>query len=186
MGEATLRQGYLDDMANAVIAAKLGSTDFDNMLEKVIEAKKFFADEKDEIGQFGARARIAVIEGFCTRYYDSGDPDRILDNNESVLRDVVGRIRASHAIENRKLTDREKSEISTTLNLLIEDRMRTLSYMGDYRGMWKLRALIKKLDIGSIENPQVIWMYSLGKIGYKLGLKLERKIFRRMIEAESR
>lgn len=85
MGEVTLRQGYLDDIIKAVIAAKLGSVDFDNMIEKIVEAKRFFVEEKDEIGILRARASLVVIEGTCARYHDSRDLGRILDKNDQVL-----------------------------------------------------------------------------------------------------
>lgn len=104
MGEATSRQGYLGDIVNAVIAAKLGSTDFDNMIEKIVEAKRFFVEEKDEIGILRARASLVVIEGICARYHNSRDLDRILDKNDQVLRDVSSRIRESQALESRKLS----------------------------------------------------------------------------------
>lgn len=184
MGEATLRQGYLGDIVNAVIAAKLGSTDFDNMIEKIVKAERFFDLRKDEIGVLRARAGLVVIEGICARYHDSRDLDRILDKNDQVLRDVSSRIRESRALESRKLSESEWDEISSALNIILEDRIKTFSYRNDFIGLFRLAQFFKKIGVQTIEGRHIVAAFYLGRIGYKLGINLERKLIYRMVTSK--
>lgn len=97
---------------------------------------------------------------------------------------MSSRIRESRALESRKLSESEWDEISSALNIILEGRIKTFSYQNDFIGLFRLARFFKKIGVRAIEGRHIVAAFYLGRIGYKLGINLERKLIYRMVTSK--
>lgn len=172
MVEAKIKRQNILDLARIAKSFRLfGKRDFDSAMGQVIEIKKFFIQEKYEVGILVARGVICSMMFAEKKYYNSRDIQLVEDRNLNLLKEVLAANKFYG--ENREIiTKKDRESLRALLSFLIEEQLRILSFQNKIGEIRKFKHWLDSKHIKPTGKARLaFFFYGLGRLGFKYAEK---------------